>query len=77
MKILIGCEYSGRVRDEMTRRGHFAVSCDLRASEAPGWHIKGDLLEVVESGWESWDMLIAHPYCTFNTLAGIRALWHK
>lgn len=77
MKVLIGCEYSGRVRDEFAKRGHTAVSCDLRASESPhGWHIKGDLLEVVESGWESWDMMIAHPYCTFNCNSGIRWMYH-
>jgi hypothetical protein len=77
MKILIGCEYSGRVRDAFARLGHTAVSCDLRATEAPhGWHIQGDLLEVVKSGAESFDMMIAHPYCTFNNLAGIRWMYH-
>lgn len=77
MRILIGCEYSGRVRDAFARRGHTAVSCDLRDTEAPrGWHIKGDLLEVIKSGAESFDMMIAHPYCTFNTLAGIRWMYH-
>ena len=77
MRILIGCEYSGRVRDAFARRGHTAVSCDLRATESPhGWHIQGDLLDVIKSGAESWDMMIAHPYCTFNTLAGIRWMYH-
>lgn len=77
MRILIGCEYSGRVRDAFARRGHTAVSCDLRASESPaGWHIKGDLLDVIRSGAESWDMMIAHPYCTYNNLAGIRWMYH-
>lgn len=77
MKILIGCEYSGRVRDAFARLGHTAVSCDLRATEAPhGWHIQGDLLEVIKSGAESFDMMIAHPYCTFNNLAGIRWMYH-
>lgn len=77
MRILIGCEYSGRVRDAFARRGHTAVSCDLRATEAPrGWHIQSDLLEVIKSGAESWDMMIAHPYCTFNNLAGIRWMYH-
>lgn len=75
MKILIGCEYSGRVRDAFARLGHFAVSCDLRPSESVGWHIHGDLLDAI-SGWESWDMLIAHPYCTYNNLAGIRWMYH-
>lgn len=77
MKILIGCEYSGRVRDAFARLGHTAVSCDLRATEAPhGWHIQGDLLDVIKSGAESFDMMIAHPYCTFNNLAGIRWMYH-
>lgn len=77
MKILIGCEYSGRVRDAFARLGHTAVSCDLRATEAPhGWHIQGDLLEVVKSGAEIWDMMIAHPYCTYNNLTGIRWMYH-
>lgn len=77
MKILIGCEYSGRVRDAFARRGHTAVSCDLRPSESPhGWHIQHDLIEVIRAGWESFDMMIAHPYCTFNNLAGIRWMYH-
>jgi hypothetical protein len=77
MKVLIACEYSGRVRDAFSRRGHTAVSCDLRPSESPhGWHIKGDVLDVLASGSESWDMLIGHPYCTFNCLSGIRWMYH-
>lgn len=77
MRILIGCEYSGRVREEFAKLGHTAVSCDLRATEAPhGWHIQADLIDVIESGAESWDMMIAHPYCTYNTLAGIRWMYH-
>jgi hypothetical protein len=77
MRILIGCEYSGRVRDAFARRGHTAVSCDLRPSESPhGRHIQGDLLEVIRTGWESWDMMIAHPYCTYNCLSGIRWMYH-
>lgn len=77
MRILIGCEYSGRVRDEFARRGHTAISCDLRDTESPsGWHIKADILDVLKSGAESFDMMIAHPYCTFNNLAGIRWMYH-
>lgn len=77
MRVLIGCEYSATVRREFERLGHTAVSCDLRETEdRSGWHIKGDLIQVIESGWESWDMLIAHPYCTYNTLAGIRWMYH-
>lgn len=74
MKILIACEYSGRVRDAFARRGHTAVSCDLRATEAPnGWHVQGDVLKLLDQGW---DMMIGHPYCTFNNLAGIQWMWH-
>jgi hypothetical protein len=77
MKILIACEYSGRVRDAFAAKGHYAVSCDLRPSEHPiGRHIQGDVLHVIASGHESWDMLIGHPYCTFNNLAGIRWMYH-
>jgi hypothetical protein len=65
------------VRDAFSRRGHTAISCDLRATEAPhGWHIQGDLLDVIKSGAESFDMMIAHPYCTYNNLAGIRWMYH-
>lgn len=74
MKVLIACEYSGRVRDAFARRGHTAVSCDLRATESPhGWHIKGDVLRYLDRGW---DLLIGHPYCTFNCLSGIRWMYH-
>ena len=74
MRILIACEYSGRVRDAFARRGHTVVSCDLRATESPhGWHIQGDVLGVLNQGW---DLMIGHPYCTFNCLSGIRWMYH-
>lgn len=74
MKVLIACEYSGRVRDAFAKRGHTAVSCDLRPTESPhGWHIQGDVLKVLDKGW---DLLIGHPYCTFNCLSGIRWMYH-
>lgn len=75
MKIIIGCEYSARVRDAFRKKGHDAWSCDLRPCEGdPAYHIQGDILDVIEGG--QWDMMIAHPYCTFNTLAGIRWMYH-
>tara|TARA_R110000782_G_scaffold249463_1_gene336694 strand:+ start:47 stop:673 length:627 start_codon:yes stop_codon:yes gene_type:complete len=74
MRILIACEYSGRVRDAFAKQGHTAVSCDLRPTESPnGWHITGDVLDVLGGGW---DMLIGHPYCTYNCLSGIRWMYH-
>lgn len=73
MKILIACEYSGRVREAFRERGHDVLSCDLRPTEQPGPHYQGDVMDVIGDGW---DMLIAHPYCTYNTLAGIRWMYH-
>lgn len=74
MRVLIACEYSGRVRDAFAKRGHTAVSCDLRPTEAPhGWHIQGDALAVLNQGW---DLMIGHPYCTFNCLSDIRWMYH-
>lgn len=74
MKVLIACEYSGRVRDAFARRGHTAVSCDLRPTDSPhGWHVQGDVLRLLD---KEWDLMIAHPYCTYNTLSGVQWLSH-
>lgn len=72
MKILIACECSGAVRDAFAARGHHAVSCDLRPSETPGRHIQGNALDVLRDGW---DMLIAHPPCTYLSSSGLH--WNK
>lgn len=66
MRILVGCESSGKVRDQFIARGHDAVSCDLLPADNGGPHIQGDLLAVLRDGW---DMMIAHPPCTFLTVA--------
>lgn len=68
MKILIACEYSGRVRDAFIRGGHDAMSCDLLPTDAPGPHYQGDVRDVIDAGW---DMMIAHPPCTYLTSAGL------
>ena len=68
MKILIACEYSGRVRDAFAALGHDAMSCDLLPTEAPGNHYQGDVRDVLS---EQWDLLIAHPECTYLTNAGV------
>ena len=67
MKILIACEFSGTVRDAFTRGGHDATSCDLLPTERPGKHYQGDVFDIINDGW---DMMIAHPPCTYLTLAG-------
>jgi hypothetical protein len=67
MKVLVACEFSGRVRDAFIKRGHDAWSCDLLPSETPGQHIQGNVLEILDDGW---DLMIAHPPCTYLTCAG-------
>lgn len=69
MRILVACEFSGVVRDAFIAKGHDAVSCDLEKSWAPGPHILGDVLEYLEDGW---DMMVAHPPCTFLARSGSR-----
>ena len=70
MRVLVACEYSGRVRDAFAKRGHTAVSCDLLPSDSPhGWHVQGDVLAILDKGW---DLLIAHPPCTHLAVSGAR-----
>jgi len=52
MKVLIGCEYSGIVRDAFTARGHDATSCDLLPSETEGKHYQGDVFDILKDGWD-------------------------
>jgi len=69
MKILIACEYSGRVRDAFLKKGHDAMSCDFLPTETPGPHYQGDVFDIINNGF---DMMIAHPPCTYLTYAGNR-----
>ena len=70
MRVLVACEYSGRVRNAFRARGHDAWSCDLLdAEDNSPYHIKGDALEVIGRGW---DLLIAHPPCTHLAVSGAR-----
>lgn len=71
MRVLVACEFSGRVRDAFAALGHYAMSADLLPSEAPGLHYQGDVFDVLRSG-ESWDLLIAHPPCTDLAVSGAR-----
>lgn len=70
--MLIGCEFSGIVRDAFIAKGHDAVSCDLLPSERPGPHIQGEIEEILEDGW---DMLLAFPPCTYLCSSGLH--WNK
>lgn len=69
MRILIACEFSGIVRDAFAVRGHDVWSCDLLPTESPGDHIQGDVLQILNDGW---DMMIAHPPCTYLAVSGAR-----
>lgn len=68
MRVLVACEYSGRVRDAFTKRGHFAMSCDLLPSDSEGFHYKGDVADIIDMGW---DLMIAHPPCTYLSVSGM------
>jgi len=69
MRVLVACEFSGIVRDAVAARGHDVWSCDLLPSERPGQHIEGDVLDVLDDGWE---VMIAHPPCTYLAVSGAR-----
>ena len=72
MRVLVACEYSGRVRDAFLRKGHEAMSVDLLATEIEGPHYEGRVEDVIDDGW---DLMIAHPPCTHLAVGGSR--WFK
>lgn len=67
LRVLVACEFSGVVRDAFRTLGHDATSCDLLPSEAPGPHIQDDIRNV---GLYEYDLLIAHPPCTYLARSG-------
>lgn len=82
MRVLVGCEISGRVRDALCRLGHDAWSVDLdgpaqepelfERQQFPDRHIQGDVFEVIDRG--GWDMILAFPDCTY--LSSSRLHWN-
>lgn len=73
MRVLIACEFSGRVREAFREMGHDSWSCDLLpADDNSPYHIQGDVLEHLSDGW---DIMIAHPPCTHLAVSGAR--WFK
>lgn len=68
MKVLIACEYSGRVRDAFLAAGHDAMSCDLLPTDSPGPHHQGDVFDIIDDGW---DLMVAHPPCTYLSASGM------
>ncbi len=71
MRVLVACEYSGRVRDAFRALGHDAMSCDMLPTEADGPHYQGDVRDILGDGW---DLMIGHPPCTRLTNSGVRWL---
>lgn len=72
VRVLVACEYSGAVRDAFRAIGHDAVSCDLLPTESPGPHVVGDVISLLD---RAWDLVIAHPPCTFLCNSGVRWLY--
>jgi len=68
MKILIACEFSGIVRDAFSKKGHDAISCDILTTDSEGKHYKGDVFDIIDDGF---DMMIAHPPCTYLSNSGV------
>lgn len=73
MKVLVACEYSGTVRDAFTALGHDATSCDFLPAETPGKHYQGDVMDILNDGW---DLMIAFPPCTHLAVSGAKH-FHK
>ena len=75
MKILVACEFSATVRDAFRALGHDAWSCDLLPTEGdPAFHIQGNALDLI-GDFGGWEMLIAHPPCTYLANSGVRWLY--
>ena len=72
MRVLVACEFSGIVREAFAARGHDAWSCDLLPTDRPGKHIEGDVLGMLD---DDWDLMIAHPPCTYLCSSGLH--WNK
>ena len=69
MKVLVACEYSGRVREAFRAKGHDAWSCDLLPAEDDSpHHLQCDVRDILHNGW---DLLIAHPECTYLCSSGL------
>lgn len=78
-RVLVACEYSGRVRDAFIAAGHEAMSCDLLPTERPGPHYQGDIRDVLYIGPMSqpWDLMVCHPPCTHLAVSGARHFARK
>ena len=76
MKVLVACEESQVVCKAFRAKGHIAYSCDVLPCSGgrPEWHIQGDVVGLLDG---TWDLMIAHPPCTYTSNAGARFLYPK
>ena len=70
MKVLVACEFSGVVRDAFHERGHDVISCDFLPTEKPGRHYQGNVRDIIDN---RWDLMIAHPPCTYLAVCANRS----
>ena len=77
LKVLVACEESQAVTKAFRKLGHRAYSCDLLPCSGghPEWHLQGDAIELANSA--DWDLMIAHPPCTYLAVSGARWLYNK
>ena len=75
MKVLVACEFSQIVTEAFTQKGHYAMSCDLLPAEKALPHYQGDIIDLLSNTWDEWDLMIAHPPCTYLTVTGNK--WFK
>ncbi len=72
MRVLVACEYSGRVREAFRKQGHTAWSADLLpADDGSLYHYEGDVRDILD---KKWDLMVAHPPCTYLSNSGVRWL---
>jgi len=76
MKILVACEESQAITKEFRALGHEAYSCDILPCTGghPEWHLEGDVFNFIDQGW---DLMVAHPPCTYLSVSGARHLYNK
>jgi len=72
LRVLVACEFSGKVRDAFLAKGHDAWSCDIVDTWSPGPHLKGDVVGYLSEGW---DLMVAFPPCTYLALSGRKYWW--
>ena len=74
MRVLVACEFSGIVREAFKNKGHYAVSCDYLPTEIPGMRHQDNVFDILE---DRWDLMVAHPPCTYLANSGVSWLTGK